>query len=158
MPEISTIADIVRVQARRRPDAAALVVGERTISFRELDARSSQAAQAFRAAGAGVGDRVAVSGRLAPPEMPHVIEDAQASIVVVGSEFFGHLEAIENRLTTVTKMVTIGAHDRWQEFEDWLAGHPGEDPGVTTGSDDIALLMYTSDTTGLPKGVMLSNG
>ena len=54
--------------------------------------------------------------------------------------------------------MAIGAHDRWQEFEDWLTGHPVEDPGVTTGSDDIAFLMYTSGTTGLPKGVMLTNG
>ena len=183
MPEISTIADIVRGQARVRPDAAALVVGERTISFAELDARSSQVAQAFRAAGVDFGDRVAfidkngaeffevvcglaklgavgvpVNWRLAPPEMLHVIEDAQARIVVVGSEFFGHLEAIEDRLTTVSAIVAIGAHNRWQEFEDWLAGHPVEDPGVTTSSDDIVFLMYTSGTTGLPKGVMLTNG
>ena len=58
-PDIATIADIVRVHAARRPDAAALVVGDRTITFAELDARSSRAAQAFRAAGIGFGDRVA---------------------------------------------------------------------------------------------------
>src|SRR6188472_3515671 len=48
-----------RVHARQRPDAVALVVGERTITFADLDARSNQAAQAFRAAGIGFGDRVA---------------------------------------------------------------------------------------------------
>ena len=96
------------------------------ITFAELDARSSQAAQAFRAAGVGFGDRVAfiekngaeffevvcglaklgavgvpVNWRLAAPEMLHIIEDAGPRVVVVGSEFFGHLEAIEDRLTSV---------------------------------------------------------
>jgi acyl-CoA synthetase (AMP-forming)/AMP-acid ligase II len=58
-PDIATIADVVRVHAAKRPDAIALVVGERIITFADLDARSSQAAQAFRAAGVGSGDRVA---------------------------------------------------------------------------------------------------
>src|SRR5690349_19029451 len=162
-PDIAGIADIVRVHASRTPDAVALVVGDRTITFAELDARSSQAAQAFRAAGVDFGDRVAfiekngaeffevifglaklgavgvpVNWRLAPPEIAHIIGDAQARIVVVGSEFFGHVEAIEDGLTTGTGIVAIGTHDRWQSFEDWIAGHPGEDPGVTTGPDDIA--------------------
>lgn len=183
MQEIATIADIVRVQARLRPDATALIVGDRTISFAELDARSSQAAQAFRAAGVGFGDRVAfiekngaeffevffgltklgavgvpVNWRLAAPEMRHIIGDAGARIVVVGSEFFGHLEAVEDQLTTVHNIVAVGAHDRWPSFDDWLSGHHDEDPAVTTGPDDIAFLMYTSGTTGLPKGVMLTNG
>lgn len=183
MPEIATIADIVRVHARLRPDATALIVGDRTITFGELDARSNQTAHAFRAAGVGFGDRVAyiekngaeffevvcglaklgavgvpVNWRLAPPEMLHIIEDAQARVVVVGSEFFGHLEAIEGHLTSMSAVVAIGTHDRWQAFEDWLIDQPAEDPGVTTGPDDIAFLMYTSGTTGLPKGVMLTNG
>lgn len=56
---IRTIADIVRVHGRDRPDTPALVVGDRTITFGELDARSSRAAQAFARAGIGFGDRVA---------------------------------------------------------------------------------------------------
>ncbi len=180
---ITSIADIVRVHAARRPDAVALVSGDRTLTFAELDARSSQVAQAFRAAGVGFGDRVAfiekngaeffevvfglaklgavgvpVNWRLAAPEMLHIIEDAQARAVVIGNEFFSHLEAIEERLTTVDTVVAIGSHGRWPAFDDWLAAHPAEDTGVTTGFGDVALLMYTSGTTGLPKGVMLTNG
>ncbi len=181
-PDITTIADIVRVHAARRPDAVALVVGDRTITFGELDARSNRAAQAFRAAGVGVGDRVAfiekngaeffevifalaklgavavpLNWRLAAPEMLHIIEDAQTRVIVVGADFFGHLEEIEDRLTTDT-VVAVGTHDRWPAFDDWIARYDAEDPGVTTTSDDIAFLMYTSGTTGLPKGVMLTNG
>jgi long-chain acyl-CoA synthetase len=107
-PDIATIADLARVHAAKRPDAIALVVGERIITFAELDARSSQAAQAFRAAGVGFGDRVAfvdkngaeffevvcgldklgavgvpVNWRLAAPEMLHIIDDAQARVVAL---------------------------------------------------------------------------
>ena len=144
-PDVATIADLVRVHAAKRPDAIALVVGERIISFAELDARSSQAAQAFRAAGVGTGDRVAfvekngaeffevvcglaklgavgvpVNWRLAAPEMLHIIDDAEAKVVVVGSEFFGHVESIEDRLEVL--IVAIGDHERWPDFDDWVTG------------------------------------
>ncbi|MDA2891811.1 long-chain-fatty-acid--CoA ligase [Mycolicibacterium sp. BiH015] len=174
------LADVVRRHGRERPDAHALIVGDAAISYAELDDRTNRAAQAFAGAGVGVGDRVAfverngveffdvtfalaklgavgvpVNWRLAPPEMRHVIADSGASVVVVGQEFVGHLEAIERELDAT--IVVIGNHSRWPEFDRWVAEHPAVDPGVVTGPDDLVMLMYTSGTTGLPKGVMLSN-
>ncbi|MDZ4265597.1 MAG: AMP-binding protein, partial [Mycobacterium sp.] len=95
---ITGVADIVRTHGRDRPDAPALIVGDHTITFGELDARSSRAAQAFARAGVGFGDKVAfierngaeffdvafglaklgavgvpVNWRLAAPEMAHII-------------------------------------------------------------------------------------
>ncbi|MGE2732299.1 long-chain-fatty-acid--CoA ligase [Mycolicibacterium vaccae] len=177
---IATVADIVRVHARLRPDAPALIVDDRVITFGDLDARSNRAAQAFAAAGVGPGDRVAfieknsaeffdvafglaklgavgvpVNWRLAAPEMRHILADCGAKVVVVGAEFFGHLEEIEHEIDAT--VVAVGTHERWPDFTDWVAAHPAVDPGVRTAADDLVFLMYTSGTTGLPKGVMLSN-
>ncbi|WP_460354390.1 long-chain-fatty-acid--CoA ligase [Mycobacterium sp. ZZG] len=174
------LADIVRGHGRQRPGAPALVAGDTTVTYGELDDRSNRVAQAFLAAGVGFGDRVAfvekngieffdvafglakigavgvpVNWRLAAPEMRHVIVDSGARIVVVGEEFAGHLEAIEAELDA--DIVVIGSHARWPAFHEWVAEHPAVDPGVVTGPDDVVFLMYTSGTTGLPKGVMLSN-
>ncbi|MBV8949668.1 MAG: AMP-binding protein, partial [Actinobacteria bacterium] len=56
---IRTIADVVRVHSAQRPDAIAVTMGSRDLTFRELDRRSSQVAQALRAVGVERGDRVA---------------------------------------------------------------------------------------------------
>ena len=177
---ITTLADVVRVHGRDRPDAPAVIVGDHTITFGELDQRSNRVAQALAAAGVGFGDRVAfverngaeffdvvfglaklgavavpVNWRLAAPEMRQIIDDAGATLVIVGADFAGHLEAVEDGLAA--GVVVIGEHDRWPSFDSWVAGHPARDPGVETGPDDLVFLMYTSGTTGAPKGVMLSN-
>ena len=67
---------------------------------------------------------VPVNWRLAAPEMLQIIEDAGAAVVVVGPEFFGHIEAIEDRLAKVHTIVAVGTHDRWPAFDDWIAGQP----------------------------------
>lgn len=174
------LADVVRGHGRQRPDAPALIVGHRTITYGDLDTRSNRVAQAFAAAGVRRGDRVAfidrngaeffevifglaklgavgvpVNWRLAPAEMAHILADCGAAYVVVGADFFGHVEAIETQLTA--DVIAIGAHPRWPAFDDWVQAYPAVDPAVVTGPDDLVLLMYTSGTTGRPKGAMLSN-
>jgi long-chain acyl-CoA synthetase len=161
--EIANLADVVRVHGAERSDAVALHVGDDSITFAQLDERSNRAAQAFKAAGVGFGDRVAfiekngaeyfdvsfglaklgavcvaVNWRLAPPEMRQIIEDSHAQVVVVGSEFFGHIEVIEDKLTRVHTVVAVGEHDRWPGFTDWIAVHAAEDPGVITGPGDVS--------------------
>ena len=181
--EITSLADIVRRHAAERPDALALVHAGRTTSYGALDRAASRVANGLLAEGLVRGSRVAhldkstdqffellfgaskagaamvsVNWRLAPPEVQQIINDARAEVLFVGEEFFPVVEKIRDALTTVRKVVTLGArHPGWQAYEGWRDGHPDRDPGLPASLDDTAVQFYTSGTTGLPKGAELTN-
>jgi long-chain acyl-CoA synthetase len=178
-----SIGGVVREWAEKTPDAPALTEAGTTQTWAELYERSQRAAAGIAAEGVGAQDRVAfidknglpyfetlfggslvnavgvaVNWRLAPPEMGFVINDAQAKVLFVAQEFLGHLEAFEADLDSVTKIVVIGGgHDTHESYEDWMARQIPTDPHAPTADDDVSMQLYTSGTTGLPKGVMLTN-
>jgi len=180
---LKTCADITRQQARVRPEATAHVFGERITNFAELDARASQVANGLIEYGIKPQARVGYMGmnsdsyfecvygcfkanavlvgvnwRLAPPEVVYVLNDAKAEVLFVGAEFVPLIEAIKDKLETVRKIVAIdGGHATWPAYAEWRDRQTAEDPHLAISPDDDVIQLYTSGTTGHPKGVQLTN-
>ena len=174
----TSFATILRDLAARRPDAPALTCGDVTWTFRDLDARSSQTAQALMAEGVRPGDRVGVlarncaefyeliyacnkagailvglNWRLSPGEIEAIVADAAPTVIVTGhSGEADLLNATVRGSKGLKRVVVLG-----EDYEAWRAKAPKADPGHAGAPDDVAMLLYTSGTTGLPKGAMLTN-
>ena len=181
--DMKVLADITRQQARRRPDDTAHVFEGRTTTFGQLDAHASRIANGLLALGvkpqARIGyvgmnsDRffevlygclkanavlVGVNWRLAPPEVVYVLNDAGADVLFVGAEFTGLVEGIREQLGTVRHVIAVdGGHATWPGFESWCSAQSAVDPMLSIDSDDDVIQLYTSGTTGHPKGVRLTN-
>jgi long-chain acyl-CoA synthetase len=106
---------------------------------------------------------VAVNWRLAPPEMAAIIDDSGAPLLVIHADYVAVLNDVVSGLPSVRRIVVIGDDDavypdaRAMSFGAWIEGAPSEDPGHVGAPDEVSLQLYTSGTTGLPKGVMLTN-
>ena len=181
--DVTTLADLCRFQAATRPDKLALVFNERLTSYVTLDAMTNRVANGLINEGIKPQSRVAfldknsdrfyeivlgsakanavsvgINWRLAPPEVAYVVNDSGAEVMFVGPDFYPLVEKIAPELTTVKRIIAMApGHPEWTDYASWRDSQPDTDPGVPCGDDDICIQMYTSGTTGHPKGVQLPN-
>ncbi|WP_104089694.1 AMP-binding protein [Arthrobacter sp. GMC3] len=170
--------------AHKRPDADAIVFGDASYTWAQWRPRILQLTDALRLAGIKRGDRIltfdqnhlaiteltlaasalgagTVVGnfRLAPSQLSYILADSAPKIVFYGAELHGILQAA-NAETPLPRTIVIGGEN--DEYEPFLATGSAEADGAAEGGDDVVpedtvLVMYTSGTTGKPKGVELTH-
>ena len=183
LADIRSVADITRHNSRARPDRVAIhFEGQRT-TFAELDRRANRVANGLITEGVRPRSRIAilskntpaffdlwfgaakadvvlvpVNFRLAPQEMAYVVEDAGAELLFVSPDFYPVIEKVAHDLKTVRRIIALdGAHGSWTSYADWLASQSERDLALPIAREHCAIQMYTSGTTGYPKGAQLSH-
>jgi acyl-CoA synthetase (AMP-forming)/AMP-acid ligase II len=186
MTRLLTIADAIASHARLTPHKPGARDSRRSVSFAEWHDRAARLAAGLLGLGVVKGDRVGivaancvewlemyvalaraglvavpVNFRLTAPEVGYILHDAEAGAVIAGAEFCATVEAVRAELPRAAgRFVALGdaPHDGWRSYESVIAqGDPGSAfPPV--GQDDVCALMYTSGTTGRPKGAIRKHG
>jgi long-chain acyl-CoA synthetase len=173
-----TASQMLRTWAAEIPDAPMLTEGAITLTWGEVYERAKRVSAALASAGVEAGDRVAfldrngiayfevffgcalmgavsvaVNWRLAPPEMASIVDDARARVLFFGADYAAAVKEFAPSVSGVLEWVPLDQFAEWRD-----TGHDGEalDPGVEPGPDDVVTQLYTSGTTGLPKGAMIS--
>jgi len=174
----ASVADIVRVRARKHPDKVALIHGEQKLTFRELDDFSDRIAQGLLGSGLRPGDRVGVldrssifviaaalasfkagltfaglNWRLTPRELEYQLTDADLNALFLGPDYREVGREIAAQLPNFRLVHEL--NDDLVPDADWLAQWSDVDPNGTALDGQPAILLYSSGTTGRPKGVML---
>ena len=181
--ESTNLADMVRTQAKTRGDAVAFEFEGRKTTFSAFDILTNRVANGLKALGVGPGQRIAYLGknsdiyfelllgamkanvvmapvnwRLAGPEVAFIVADCKAPVLFVGPEFVAQVRAIQSQLPELrTVIATEGGAPEWQDYTAWRDAQSADDPGVAITAQDVAIQLYTSGTTGKPKGAMLSH-
>lgn len=162
--------------ARMAPKVALVVPGGPELTFGELDAEVDRVAASLQQRGLRPGDRVGIAlyntpgfvhsyfgalraGGVAVPlnvtftadELRRILEDARPTAVVVSAET---RPTVEKAVAALGEEIQLFSEEAWDEIAP--GGSTPEDPA--TQPDDLAVLAYTSGTTGAPRGAMLSHG
>ena len=187
MSPMSSVPDVTlgswfAKRAEATPEARALTFEGSTLTFGQFLDRVDRAAAGFRGGGVCRGDRVGFLGlnqpaffetmfaaarlgaifvplnfRLTGPELAFIINDAGVHTLVVDPDHRAVIDSVRSELSVRVYLGTPEGGEGWSSFDELVAAHDPirlVEPG---NPDDVAVIMYTSGTTGRPKGAMLTH-
>lgn len=176
-----TLDHVLGYSARYFGDRPAIVYGGEQRSHAELYRRGLRLAAGLESLGIGRQDRIAllsmnslefiesyiagwtsgivvatVNIRLAAPEVAYILNDVAPRLLIVEAQFLPLAEQLFDQIRGLERIVVIGGSGHGHvDFETLIANAPTARPSFATSEDDIASLLYTSGTTGRPKGCIL---
>jgi acyl-CoA synthetase (AMP-forming)/AMP-acid ligase II len=169
--------------AQTKPDAEAMTYLDRTWTWSEWNDRVRRLAGALKERGVERGDVVAfldknhpacveltlaaasigaanaiINFRLASDELDYVLNDSGAKLLIVGKELKPAVDKIRDKLSHVEHVIEVTPEgEKGDEYEAMLAASTPVERGDDVEPDDVAIIMYSSGTTGRPKGVELTH-
>ena len=169
-----TIGELLSAQARRVPDRVAIDDGSHVLTYRALNERANRLAHCLAALGVARGARVAIlsenrteyleavyaaaklgailsalNWRLARDELAHCVDLVEPAVVLVSARFEPVLRALA---TSIASIIVFGP-----DYESRLQAATALEPAITAQPEDGLLILYTSGTTGMPKGALISH-
>ena len=182
MPGPHCLFDQVSDLARQHAERTALITGSRRISYGELDNRARRVGNGLHALQLERQSRIAIlcrnrheffeiwqgaamaghvltpiNAKLAAREIAFILNDSQARLLFVDHAFHGLVQEISGELSTVQQIFTLDSHPEWISYSDWRDAQCADPPPRSLFPDDTVVQMYTSGTTGFPKGVELEH-
>ena len=185
MNHLLTLADAVAAHARLTPAKLAVRDSRRSLSYAQWHARTQRLANGLLGLGLAKGDRVAllayncaewmeiyaglsaaglvavpINFRLTPPEIAYIVQHSEARAVIAQDELCDRIDPVRRELPVrADAYIAFGRElpAGWRGYEALIDAASEAAPAVEVRPADMSALMYTSGTTGKPKGAMRSH-
>lgn len=178
------VSNLIASSVQKVPTKTAIIFNDRRYSYAELDRLISNAAQGLLGLGLKRGDVLSlflpslpeliiaylgtvragltvnvVNAMLKEQEVAYILEDCQSRAVLTDAQRLPIIESLRSEVPALTEVISLKnqAGENYPAFESFLAAQKGQFEAPETKGSDLCHLMYTSGTTGRPKGVMATH-